>query len=224
MNRGAWQAVQSMGSQSVKTRLCDQHFEPRWAGPGVASPPFHRRKLRHSGAVWASITKPALPALLWVGLRALPRSRPPAGVLMSAYNGLCRGPELSLSVMQQWRGPGEGGSRERPELLQTPRDPPTTSLSLPVTWWALQLGSLCRKDAVMGWFVVQSHVWLFATLWAVARQALLSMGFPRQEYWSGLPFPPPVTELFSTQGLNSHLQHWQMDSLPSSHQGNFMSP
>ena len=34
-------------------------------------------------------------------------------------------------------------------------------------------------------------VWLFATLWTVARQAPLSTGFPRQEYWSGLPFPPP---------------------------------
>ena len=31
----------------------------------------------------------------------------------------------------------------------------------------------------------------FVTLWTVARQAPLSMGFPRQEYWSGLPFPPP---------------------------------
>ena len=30
-----------------------------------------------------------------------------------------------------------------------------------------------------------------ATLWTVARQAPLSMGFSRQEYWSGLPFPPP---------------------------------
>ena len=30
-----------------------------------------------------------------------------------------------------------------------------------------------------------------ATLWAVALQAPLSMGFPRQEYWSGLPFPLP---------------------------------
>ena len=27
--------------------------------------------------------------------------------------------------------------------------------------------------------------------WTVAHQAPLSMGFPRQEYWSGLPFPPP---------------------------------
>ena len=31
----------------------------------------------------------------------------------------------------------------------------------------------------------------FATPWTVARQAPLSMGFPRQEYWSGLSFPPP---------------------------------
>ena len=31
----------------------------------------------------------------------------------------------------------------------------------------------------------------FATPWTVARQAPPSMGFPRQEYWSGLPFPPP---------------------------------
>ena len=32
---------------------------------------------------------------------------------------------------------------------------------------------------------------LFATLWAVAQQAPLSMGFSRQEYWSGLPRPSP---------------------------------
>ena len=36
-----------------------------------------------------------------------------------------------------------------------------------------------------------NHVWLFATLWTVAHQAPLSMGFSRQEYWSGLPCPPP---------------------------------
>ena len=35
------------------------------------------------------------------------------------------------------------------------------------------------------------HVQLFATLWNVACQAPLSMGFPRQEDWSELPFPPP---------------------------------
>ena len=36
-----------------------------------------------------------------------------------------------------------------------------------------------------------SHVRLFATPWIVASQAPLSMGFSRQEYWSGLPFPSP---------------------------------
>ena len=35
-----------------------------------------------------------------------------------------------------------------------------------------------------------SHVWLFRTLWTVACQVPLFVKFPRQEYWSGLPFPP----------------------------------
>ena len=39
-----------------------------------------------------------------------------------------------------------------------------------------------------------SHVRLFATPWTVAYQAPLSMGFSRQEYWSGLPFPSPMHE------------------------------
>ena len=36
-----------------------------------------------------------------------------------------------------------------------------------------------------------SCVQLFVTLWTAAHQAPLSMGFSRQEYWSGLPRPPP---------------------------------
>ena len=36
-----------------------------------------------------------------------------------------------------------------------------------------------------------SRVRLFATQWTVAHQAPLSMGLSRQEYWSGLPYPPP---------------------------------
>ena len=38
---------------------------------------------------------------------------------------------------------------------------------------------------------VLSRVWLFETLWNVAHQAPLFTGFPRQEDWSGLPFPSP---------------------------------
>ena len=40
------------------------------------------------------------------------------------------------------------------------------------------------------WYVL-SHIWFFAISSTVARQAPLSMEFPRQGYWSGLPFPPP---------------------------------
>ena len=36
-----------------------------------------------------------------------------------------------------------------------------------------------------------SHVEHFATPWTVTLQAPLSVGFPGQEYWSGLPFPTP---------------------------------
>ena len=36
-----------------------------------------------------------------------------------------------------------------------------------------------------------SHVQLFVTPWTASCHAPLSMGFSRQEYWSGLPFPPP---------------------------------
>ena len=38
---------------------------------------------------------------------------------------------------------------------------------------------------------VLSRVQLFLSPWTVAHQAPLPMGFPRQEYWSGLPSPPP---------------------------------
>ena len=65
-----------------------------------------------------------------------------------------------------------------------------------------------------------SHVRLFVTLWTVALQAPLSMRFPMQEYWSGLPFP--TQGVFLTQGSKPcllHLLHWQADSLPLCHGG-----
>ena len=37
-----------------------------------------------------------------------------------------------------------------------------------------------------------NHVQLCATLWTITRQAPLAMGFSRQEYWSGLLYPPPA--------------------------------
>ena len=53
-----------------------------------------------------------------------------------------------------------------------------------------------------------------ATPWTVAHQAPLSMGFSRQEYWSGWTCPPQG--IFPTQGSNPHLLcflHWQAGSL-----------
>ena len=59
-----------------------------------------------------------------------------------------------------------------------------------------------------------SHVQLFETPWTVAHQALPSLGFSRQEYWSGLPFHQGI---FPTQLVNPHLFYllpWQAGSLP----------
>ena len=48
-----------------------------------------------------------------------------------------------------------------------------------------------------------SHVRLFVTPQTVAHQAALSMGFSKQEYWSGLPCPPPGNLLDSRIKLTS---------------------
>ena len=69
-------------------------------------------------------------------------------------------------------------------------------------------------------FSCSNHVQLFATPWTVAHQAPLSMGFSRQDYWSGLPcpspgdLPGPGIEPASLGSLAL-----QVDSLLLSHQG-----
>ena len=57
-----------------------------------------------------------------------------------------------------------------------------------------------------------SHVQLFATLWTVAYQAPPSMGFSRQEYWSGVPFPSPEDLL--DPGIEPRSPALQADALP----------
>ena len=57
-----------------------------------------------------------------------------------------------------------------------------------------------------------SHVQLFATPRTVAHQASLSMGFSRQEYWSGLPFPSPKD--LPNPGIEPWSPASQGDSLP----------
>ena len=60
------------------------------------------------------------------------------------------------------------------------------------TWVKIQchLGTLLLQS--MQLLLLFSHIWPFATPWTEARQAPLFMGFSRQEYWSGLPFPSPI--------------------------------
>ena len=55
------------------------------------------------------------------------------------------------------------------------------------------------------------------TLWTVAHQAPLSMGFSRQENWSGWPFPPPGD--LPDPGIKPESPALQVDSLPLSYQG-----
>ena len=60
-----------------------------------------------------------------------------------------------------------------------------------------------------------SHVWLLATPWTAAYQAPLSMGFSRQEYWSGLPLPSPswVNRYLQLLCLPLGLIPWSLSSV-----------
>ena len=87
----------------------------------------------------------------------------------------------------------------------------------------LFLVSMLTEDCGSGWPLWSkkvkvkvksfSCVWLFATLWTVAHQAPLSMGFSRQEYWSGLPFPSP--EDFPDLGIEPRSPALEADALTS---------
>ena len=63
-----------------------------------------------------------------------------------------------------------------------------------------------------------SHVRLFAIPWSVVYQASLSMGFSRQEYWSGLPFPSLGN--LPDPGIDPRSPALQADALPSEPPGN----
>ena len=69
-----------------------------------------------------------------------------------------------------------------PRILQA-RTLEWVAISFSIVWkWKVKVKSLSR-------------VWLLATPWATAYQAPPSMGFSRQEYWSGVPLPSPLWAL-----------------------------
>ena len=58
-----------------------------------------------------------------------------------------------------------------------------------------------------------SRVQLFVTLWTVAHQAPVSMGISRQEYWSGLPFPPRDAVNFTSRSFVQLVSHPELKEL-----------
>ena len=80
-------------------------------------------------------------------------------------------------------------------------------------WQLPESGSLLQVSTSATESERVSRVRLFATPWPVARQAPLSMGFSRQEYRSGLPFPSPGN--LPNPGIEPGSPALQADSLPS---------
>ena len=74
--------------------------------------------------------------------------------------------------------------RRQPTRLPHPRDSPGKNAGV---GYHFLLQWMKRKVKVK----LLSHVLLLVTTWTAAYQAPPSMGFSRQEYWSGLPFPSP---------------------------------
>ena len=101
---------------------------------------------------------------------------------------------------------------------------PSISVSLTVTFFDLWVFSLFKssmvhcnswgcKESDMDEQLKNSRVRLFATPWTVAYQAPPSMGFFRQEYWSGLPFPSPGDLPYP--GIKPGYPAFQADALTS---------
>ena len=77
--------------------------------------------------------------------------------------------------------------------------------------------ALIRGFLINTGIVIPVHVRLFATPWTVAHQDPPSMGFSRQEYWSGLPFPSPGD--LPDPGIEPRSPALQADALTSEPQG-----
>ena len=120
-------------------------------------------------------------SLLWSSLVAQLVKNPPAMRVWSLgwEDPLEEGKAIHSSILA-WRIPWG-----RKELDKTER--------LPLLSYVLPLSYILHSLFVHLLLLLSrfSHIRVFATLWTVARQAPLSMGFSRQEYWTGLPCSPP---------------------------------
>ena len=92
-------------------------------------------------------------------------------------------------------GPGQGKQYYFAHHFYSPLLAPVHNMDLNglLTWWEPTRSTcVCVCVCVCARACAQSlsHVRLLATPWTAASQVPLSMGSPRKEYWSGLPFPP----------------------------------
>ena len=90
------------------------------------------------------------------------------------------------------------------------------STTSPMVGWICGRWTLDRRLTIKSLFSCSVMSSSLVTPWIVA-QAPLSMGFPRQEYWRGLPFPSPGD--LPDPGIKLHLLHWQVDSFLLGHLG-----
>ena len=86
--------------------------------------------------------------------------------------------------------------------------------SAPTPYLCNHWSVLCISACMLSHF---THIHLLLTLWTVAHQAPLSVEFPRQEHWSGVPFPPPGD--LPDPGIEPTSPALQADSLALSHHG-----
>ena len=100
-------------------------------------------------------------------------------------------------------------------IARTVQNHPTVFRSTAIHFVVIGFNSIIILMNKLNHVCMLSSVCLFATPWTVAHQAPLSVGFSKQEYWSGLPFLPPGDP--PTQGLNPCLLHWEAGSLPLSY-------
>ena len=92
-----------------------------------------------------------------------------------------------------WKGPKHPGHCFHPWYASSPAGPQNERLEVKGLT-ALDSGPVIPRRVDTDWCLcaqLLSHVRLFAAPWTVAHRAPLSIGCSRQEYWSGLPFPPP---------------------------------
>ena len=121
---------------------------------------------------------------------------------------------MGFSRQEYWSGLSCPPPGDHPNPGIKPRSPALQADSLPTEPpgkpYSVQKSERIESGVCV---CVLSHVQLFAIPRIVAHQAPLSMGFSRQEYWSGLPFPTPGD--LPDPGIELRSPTLQADSLPT---------